>query len=39
MVPSGVLLVDKAPDMTSHDVVAIARRAAAIILQQYFDIL
>jgi tRNA pseudouridine55 synthase len=25
--PSGVLLVDKAPDMTSHDVVAIARRA------------
>jgi tRNA pseudouridine55 synthase len=26
-VPSGVLLVDKAPDMTSHDVVAIARRA------------
>lgn len=27
MVPSGVLLVDKAPDMTSHDVVAIARRA------------
>ena len=23
----GVLLVDKAPDMTSHDVVAIARRA------------
>ena len=27
MVPSGVLLVDKAPDMTSHDVVAIARRS------------
>ncbi|WP_052573967.1 tRNA pseudouridine(55) synthase TruB [Haloferula sp. BvORR071] len=27
VVPSGVLLVDKAPDMTSHDVVAIARRA------------
>lgn len=26
-VPSGVLLVDKAPDMTSHDVVAIARRS------------
>jgi len=25
--PSGVLLVDKAPDMTSHDVVAIARRS------------
>ena len=25
--PSGVLLVDKAPEMTSHDVVAIARRA------------
>jgi tRNA pseudouridine55 synthase len=25
--PSGVLLIDKAPDMTSHDVVAIARRA------------
>ncbi len=25
--PSGVLLVDKAPGMTSHDVVAIARRA------------
>ena len=25
--PTGVLLVDKAPDMTSHDVVAIARRA------------
>jgi len=24
--PDGVLLVDKAPDMTSHDVVAIARR-------------
>ena len=27
IVPSGVLLMDKAPDMTSHDVVAIARRA------------
>ena len=26
-VPAGVLVVDKAPDMTSHDVVAIARRA------------
>ena len=26
-VPSGVLVVDKAPGMTSHDVVAIARRA------------
>ena len=25
--PSGVLLIDKAPDMTSHDVVAIARKA------------
>lgn len=25
--PSGVLLIDKAPDMTSHDVVAIGRRA------------
>ncbi|OYU58973.1 MAG: tRNA pseudouridine(55) synthase TruB [Bradyrhizobium sp. PARBB1] len=25
--PSGVMLIDKAPDMTSHDVVAIARRA------------
>lgn len=24
-IPSGVLLIDKAPDMTSHDVVAIAR--------------
>ena len=24
--PSGVLLIDKAPEMTSHDVVAIARR-------------
>lgn len=24
--PSGVLLVDKGPDMTSHDVVAVARR-------------
>ncbi|MGE9267295.1 MAG: tRNA pseudouridine(55) synthase TruB [Verrucomicrobiales bacterium] len=28
--PSGVLLVDKAPDMTSHDVVAIARRQLQI---------
>ncbi|MBK1834348.1 tRNA pseudouridine(55) synthase TruB [Roseibacillus ishigakijimensis] len=28
--PSGVLLVDKAPDMTSHDVVAIARRSLGI---------
>jgi len=27
---SGVLLVDKAPDMTSHDVVAIARRSLGI---------
>jgi tRNA pseudouridine55 synthase len=27
--PDGVLLVDKAPDMTSHDVVAIARRCLA----------
>ncbi len=26
-VPSGVLLIDKAQDMTSHDVVAIARRS------------
>jgi len=26
-VPSGVLVVDKEPDMTSHDVVAIARRS------------
>ena len=25
--PSGVLLIDKAPEMTSHDVVAIARKA------------
>ena len=25
--PSGVLVIDKAPDMTSHDVVSIARRA------------
>jgi tRNA pseudouridine(55) synthase len=25
--PNGVLLIDKAPDMTSHDVVAIGRRA------------
>lgn len=28
--PSGVLLIDKAPDMTSHDVVAIARRSLGI---------
>ena len=28
--PSGVLLVDKAPGMTSHDVVAIARRSLGI---------
>lgn len=28
--PSGVLLVDKARDMTSHDVVAIARRSLGI---------
>lgn len=28
--PSGVLLIDKAPDMTSHDVVAIARRQLKI---------
>jgi tRNA pseudouridine55 synthase len=28
--PSGVLLIDKSPDMTSHDVVAIARRALGI---------
>ncbi|MEG0024921.1 MAG: tRNA pseudouridine(55) synthase TruB [Akkermansia sp.] len=28
--PSGVLLIDKAQDMTSHDVVAIARRALGI---------
>ena len=28
--PSGVLLVDKEPDMTSHDVVAIARRSLGI---------
>ena len=28
--PSGVLLVDKAPGMTSHDVVAIARRQLGI---------
>lgn len=27
---SGVLLIDKAPDMTSHDVVAIARRSLGI---------
>lgn len=26
-VPAGVLVVDKSPDMTSHDVVAIARRS------------
>lgn len=26
-VPAGVLVIDKAPDMTSHDVVAIARRS------------
>ena len=25
--PSGVLLIDKAPDFTSHDVVAVGRRA------------
>ncbi|HBM77715.1 MAG TPA: tRNA pseudouridine(55) synthase TruB [Verrucomicrobiales bacterium] len=30
MVPSGVLLVDKDPGMTSHDVVAIARRSMGI---------
>ena len=30
MVPSGVLLVDKDPGMTSHDVVAIARRSLGI---------
>jgi tRNA pseudouridine55 synthase len=30
IVPSGVLLVDKDPDMTSHDVVAIARRSLGI---------
>lgn len=28
--PSGVLLIDKAPEMTSHDVVAIARRSLGI---------
>ena len=28
--PSGVLLIDKAPHMTSHDVVAIARRSLGI---------
>ena len=28
--PSGVLLIDKAQDMTSHDVVAIARRSLGI---------
>lgn len=27
--PSGVLIVDKSPDMTSHDVVAVARRCLA----------
>ncbi|MBB22504.1 MAG: tRNA pseudouridine(55) synthase TruB [Roseibacillus sp.] len=30
MIPSGVLLVDKDPGMTSHDVVAIARRSMGI---------
>ena len=30
IVPSGVLLVDKAPGMTSHDVVAIARKQMGI---------
>ncbi|MEO1842758.1 MAG: tRNA pseudouridine(55) synthase TruB [Akkermansiaceae bacterium] len=30
IVPSGVLLVDKDPGMTSHDVVAIARKAMGI---------
>jgi len=30
LTPSGVLLIDKAPDMTSHDVVAIARGALKI---------
>ncbi len=30
IVPSGVLLVDKDPGMTSHDVVAIARRSMGI---------
>lgn len=30
IVPSGVLLVDKEPGMTSHDVVAIARRSMGI---------
>ena len=29
-IPSGVLLVDKDQDMTSHDVVAIARRSLGI---------
>ena len=28
--PEGVLLVDKDPDMTSHDVVAVARRCLGI---------
>ena len=28
--PDGVLLVDKSPDMTSHDVVAVARRCLGI---------
>lgn len=28
--PSGVLLIDKSPDMTSHDVVAVARRCLNI---------
>ena len=28
--PSGVLLIDKEQDMTSHDVVAIARRSLGI---------
>ena len=30
IIPSGVLLVDKDPGMTSHDVVAIARRSMGI---------
>ena len=30
VIPSGVLLVDKAPGMTSHDVVAIARKRMGI---------
>ena len=29
-IPSGLLIIDKAPDMTSHDVVAIARGALKI---------